>query len=125
MTAHGEKITILAAVPTLLRAIVADESVRAPRLDKILTGGEPFSPALADKVASLFPQAGVFDLFGLTETGSCDFCVRPEDQVSARGTIGRATEGVAFRIAHLPESTLVELVLERCAAHRRIRTSAH
>lgn len=119
MTAHGEKITILAAVPTLLRAIVADESVRAPRLDKILTGGEPFSPALADKVASLFPQAGVFDLFGLTETGSCDFCVRPEDQVSARGTIGRATEGVAFRIAEQPA-----LGLEAGVGELQIKTPA-
>ncbi|HMN71285.1 MAG TPA: long-chain fatty acid--CoA ligase [Rhodoblastus sp.] len=102
LTTHGHEITILAAVPTLLRALVADENVRAPKLAKILTGGEPFSPALADKLAALFPQAGVFDLFGLTETGSCDFCVRPEDQISARGTIGRPTEGVAFRIAEQP-----------------------
>lgn len=102
LTAHGGELTILAAVPTLLRAIVADENVRAPKLGKILTGGEPFSPALADKLALQFPQAGVFDLFGLTETGSCDFCVRPEDQLSARGTIGWTTEGVAFRIAEQP-----------------------
>ncbi|MFT4096598.1 MAG: fatty acid--CoA ligase family protein, partial [Rhodoblastus sp.] len=102
LTAHGDEIAILAAVPTLLRAIVADHSVRAPRLAKILTGGEPFSPALADKIAALFPQAGVFDLFGLTETGSCDFCVGPQDQFSLRGTIGRTTEGVAFRIAEQP-----------------------
>ena len=102
LSAHGDEITALAAVPTLLRAIVGDDSVRSPKLARILTGGEPFSPALADKLASLFPQAGVFDLFGLTETGSCDFCVRPQDQLSLRGTIGRTTEGVAFRIAEQP-----------------------
>lgn len=102
LTAHGHRITILAAVPTLLRTIVSGENVHAPKLDKILTGGEPFSPVLAVRLASLFPQAGVFDLFGLTETGSCDFCVRPENQVAARGTIGWTTEGVAFRIAEEP-----------------------
>lgn len=102
LTEHGHEITILAAVPTLLRAIVADDSVRAPRLGKILTGGEPFSPALAEQLAARFPKAGVFDLFGLTETGSCDFCVRPQDQLAFRGTIGGATEGIAFRIAEQP-----------------------
>ncbi len=101
-TAHGDEITILAAVPTLLRTLCADAALRADGLGKILTGGEPFSPALAEKLATLLPQAGVFDLFGLTETGSCDFCVRPEDQLFARGTIGRTTEGVAFRIAEQP-----------------------
>ncbi|MCB1540137.1 MAG: long-chain fatty acid--CoA ligase [Rhodoblastus sp.] len=99
LSAHGDEIAILAAVPTLLRAIVADDGVRAAKLGKILTGGEPFSPALAEKLAVLFPRADVFDLFGLTETGSCDFCVHPEDQPSLRGTIGRTTEGVVFRIA--------------------------
>src|SRR5262249_59907246 len=66
-------------------------------------GGDPFGPALAEKLAILLPHVNLFDLFGLTETGSCDFCVRPEDQPAARGTIGRPTDGVAFRIAKAPE----------------------
>lgn len=99
---HMEKITVLAAVPTLLRALGPDPSFRPPQLQKILTGGEPFSPSLAEQLASAFPQAGTFDLFGLTETGSCDFCVKPEDQPSALGTIGLPTEGVSFRIAQAP-----------------------
>lgn len=103
LASHGDEITILAAVPTLLRTLCADSNLRADKLEKILTGGEPFSPVLAEKLAELLPHANVFDLFGLTETGSCDFSVRPEDQGLARGTIGRPTEGVAFRIAEQPE----------------------
>lgn len=99
----GHPATVLAAVPTLLRTMCADGSIRAPRLREILTGGEPFSAALADKLMALLPNAKIFDLFGLTETGSCDFCVKPEDQPMARGTIGRPTDGVAFRIAENPE----------------------
>lgn len=103
---HGREMSILAAVPTLLRALFAGAVVEAPRLAKLLTGGEPFSPVLAAKIASMLPNVGVFDLFGLTETGSCDFCVRPQDQLLARGTIGRPTGGVSFRIAEQPERGL-------------------
>ncbi|MEO6782753.1 MAG: AMP-binding protein, partial [Bradyrhizobium sp.] len=85
LTASGA--TVLAAVPTLLRTLSADAHIDAPRLRTILTGGEPFGPALAEKLAMLLPHASLFDLFGLTETGSCDFCVRPQDQPAARGTI--------------------------------------
>src|SRR5262245_40323338 len=104
LTARGA--TVLSAVPTLLRTLSADAHIHAPQLRIILTGGEPFGPALAEKLAILLPYVKLFDLFGLTETGSCDFCVRPEDHPVARGTIGRPTEGVAFRIAEAPDPGL-------------------
>lgn len=90
--------TILAAVPTLLRALCA-QGAGSPALRKILTGGEPFAPALGERLAGLFPDASIYDLFGLTETGSCDFCLHPDDQPAGHGSIGRVTEGVRFRIA--------------------------
>jgi len=102
MNSYAGEMTMLAAVPTLLRTLCADASIRATQVRKILTGGEPFSPALAARLASIFPHASPFDLFGLTETGSCDFCVTPEDQPAALGTIGRPTEGVSYRIAESP-----------------------
>jgi len=102
MNSYAGETTMLAAVPTLLRTLCADASIRATRVRKILTGGESFSPALAARLATIFPHATFFDLFGLTETGSCDFCVTPEDQPAALGTIGRPTEGVSFRIAESP-----------------------
>ena len=91
-----QRATVLAAVPTMLRALCP--GAVAPVLRMVLTGGEPFAPALADAVAQAMPSAGVFDLFGLTETGSCDFCVAPVDQQYCRGSIGRATDGVEFRL---------------------------
>ena len=115
LTAGGA--TVLSAVPTLLRTLSADTHIDAPQLRTILTGGEPFGPALAEKLAILLPHVNLFDLFGLTETGSCDFCVRPEDQPAARGTIGRPTDGVAFRIAKAPE-----LGLPRGVGELQIRT---
>ena len=96
--------TILAAVPTMLRAIRArEQAVTAPSLRKILTGGEPLASALATSLGEIFPTAAIYDLFGLTETGSCDFCLGPAQQPQGLGTIGKPTEGVAFRIASGPE----------------------
>jgi acyl-CoA synthetase (AMP-forming)/AMP-acid ligase II len=109
--------TVLSAVPTLLRTLSQDARIDAPELRIILTGGEPFGPALAEKLAILLPRVNLFDLFGLTETGSCDFCVRPEHQPAARGTIGRPTDGVAFRIVEAPE-----LGLPRGVGELQIRT---
>ena len=40
----------------------------------------------------------MYDLYGLTETGSCDFCLPPADQADGAGSIGRPTEGVDFRL---------------------------
>ena len=98
-----DEVTVLAAVPTLLRALCAEPSFKAPRVRVVLTGGEPFGPALAKKVARCFPVARIFDLFGLTETGSCDFCATSDDDALANGTIGRPMEGVAFRVAAAPD----------------------
>lgn len=114
-----DDVTILGAVPTLLRTLCARQSFALPRLRSVLTGGEPFPPALAEKVARLFPAARVFDLFGLTETGSCDFCATSDDGVSARGTIGRPTEGVSFRIGVGPDRALPD-----GAGELQIRTPA-
>ena len=97
-----QEVTVLAAVPTLLRTICTGKEFLPRRLGKVLTGGEPFSPTLAEKLASMFTQARIFDLFGLTETGSCDFCAKSKGQLSAFGTIGRSTEGISFRIAEAP-----------------------
>lgn len=120
-TAGGtlDEVTVLAAVPTLLRALCAEPSFKAPNARTILTGGEPFAPALAEKVACAVPRARIFDLFGLTETGSCDFCATSDDRPPSTGTIGRPTEGVSFRIVATPD-----FALPSGAGELQIRTPA-
>jgi len=90
----------LAAVPSMLRALPSD--VALPKLRLILTGGEALAPALAGALRQA-TSAAIYDLYGLTETGSCDFCLGPADQPRGFGTIGRPTEGVSFRIADTGE----------------------
>jgi acyl-CoA synthetase (AMP-forming)/AMP-acid ligase II len=89
--------TVLAGVPSMYRTLLTDAVPHAPRLRLILTGGEVLPPNLAETMRR-FADAAIYDLYGLTETGSCDFCLAPADQPDGFGTIGRPTEGVRFRL---------------------------
>ncbi|MEP9352226.1 fatty acid--CoA ligase family protein [Xanthobacter sp. KR7-65] len=91
--------TVLATVPSMLRTLFAEGVMEAPALRAILTGGEGLGAHLSSEIERQLPSAGVFDLYGLTETGSCDFCLRPQDAATGRGAIGRPTPGVAYEIA--------------------------
>ncbi|MBX9830094.1 MAG: long-chain fatty acid--CoA ligase [Xanthobacteraceae bacterium] len=91
--------TILAGVPSMYRALLAEASFTMPGLRQILTGGEVLPKPLALAMQQAAPDAALYDLYGLIETGSCDFVVGPADQPDGLGTIGATTEGVSFRIA--------------------------
>jgi long-chain acyl-CoA synthetase len=70
----------------------------APKLGAMWSGGEVLAPALAHAMQRVAPAA-IHDLYGLTETGSCDFHLGPADQPHGFGTIGHPTDGVTFRVA--------------------------
>jgi long-chain acyl-CoA synthetase len=90
--------TVLAAVPTMLRTLLADTPPVAPRLRMILAGGEVMPPVLNARISTIWPRAGIYDLYGSTETGSCDFCLDSAGQITGRGSIGVPTRNVTFRI---------------------------
>jgi long-chain acyl-CoA synthetase len=97
--AHGlAEATVLAGVPSMFRTLLTYTDVAAPKLRAMLSGGEVLAPALAHAMARLAP-AVIHDLYGLTETGSCDFHLGPAGQTHGFGTIGYPTDGVTFRIA--------------------------
>lgn len=89
--------TVLGGVPSMFRVLL-EAPPPAPKLRKILTGGEVLPPHLAD-VMRHWSAAAIHDLYGLTETGTCDFHCGPADQPQGFGSIGPATENIAFRIA--------------------------
>jgi long-chain acyl-CoA synthetase len=94
-----ERATAFAGVPSTFRTLLAADAPEAPSLRMILTGGEVLPVRLAKTMRLFAPEAAIYDLYGLTETGSCDFCVAPADQPMGFGTIGRSTDGVAYRVA--------------------------
>jgi long-chain acyl-CoA synthetase len=91
--------SVLAVVPSMLRAVLAATGVpAAPHLRTLLTGGESLGHQLNIKARTAFPHTAIYDLYGLTETGSCDFCLLPSDLAAGIGSIGTPTEGVDYRI---------------------------
>jgi acyl-CoA synthetase (AMP-forming)/AMP-acid ligase II len=104
-----DHVSVMACVPTMLRSLVAEPPTRAGRLRAILTGGEPLGEALTISLGRTFQDAGIGDLYGLTETGSCDFHLMPKDQPAGIGSIGVPTEQVTYRIADAAEGIGGEL----------------
>ena len=91
--------TVAAFVPTMLRALVAEEECGDVSLRLLLTGGEPLGGGLGKAISRRFSRATIYDLYGLTETGSCDFHQRVSAGGEGLGTIGTPTQNVSFRIA--------------------------
>lgn len=91
--------TVLAAVPSMLRTMAAENGLggAGPRL--LLTGGEPLGPELRRAVARGWTRTDIHDFYGLTETGSCDFHAPRAQDLAEAGSIGRPTGQVEFRIA--------------------------
>jgi acyl-CoA synthetase (AMP-forming)/AMP-acid ligase II len=89
---------VLAGVPSMYRTLLADPAYAMPRLRLLMTGGEVLGKPLGLALRRVAPDAALYDLFGLTETGTCDFVLGPAWQPEGFGSIGVPTEGVSFRI---------------------------
>lgn len=96
--APASNATVLAFVPSMLRTLVTENKLSGggPRL--LLTGGEPLGAELRRAVAQGWPRTDTYDLYGLTETGSCDFCMPRAQDVTKANSIGRPTGHVDFHI---------------------------
>lgn len=99
----------IALVPTIVRAMFAkrtsndDDSIldrfsHARAVRDVLTGGEVLGPRSRSQMESFFSGAGIYDVFGLTETSTSDFILPPNAPADALGTVGYPTPGVCFRI---------------------------
>ena len=96
---HG--ITVAALVPTMLRGLLARfaaDAPLAPSLRQILTGGEPLSAGLTEPLARRFPGAELLDIYGLTETSTCDLLLSSTGAGRDPAILGRPTPQVACRI---------------------------
>jgi long-chain acyl-CoA synthetase len=68
-------------------------------LERIHTGGEPFSPALGYRIRELWPKTTVIDIYGLTETASSDFFLVTAPDQEFRGGLGGCSKSERFRVA--------------------------
>lgn len=104
---HNERITRVGMVPTMMRVLFADRRHDATidrltgrgDLRQILIGGESLGQSLAQTIRGHFTGTDLIDIYGLTETATCDFFGFPADYSRYPGSIGRPSPNVRYRIA--------------------------
>src|SRR5205814_428279 len=67
-------------------------------LAKVLIGGETLGAGLGATLRALFRPAELIDIYGLTETSTCDFFLMAHEAERYAGCIGRPSPGVRFGI---------------------------
>ncbi|MFZ1910407.1 MAG: fatty acid--CoA ligase family protein, partial [Burkholderiales bacterium] len=104
---RAEAITRVGVVPTMMRALILDRSAaalaqargvlaKAGSLKSVMIGGESLGKGLGDTLRALYAPAELIDIYGLTETSTCDFFLMPRDAQRYAGCIGRPSPGVRF-----------------------------
>jgi long-chain acyl-CoA synthetase len=96
-------ITRVAVVPTMMRSLILDVPPASLRFEgrdlrQVLIGGETLGKTLGETLRALFAPADLIDIYGLTETSTCDFFLMPADVERYAGCIGRSSPGVRYRI---------------------------
>ena len=120
-----ERIARVGMVPTMMRLLFADAQhhealtrvAQSGRLRQILIGGESLGATLAATIRQTFAATDLIDIYGLTETATCDFFAFPVDYQVAPGSIGRPGAECAFSDRRCGRAS-------RCARHgRRVATA--
>jgi len=99
----------VAVVPTMMRSLILELAparleaagrtlARVAALRQVLIGGETLGQGLGATLRGLFAPAQLIDIYGLTETSTCDFFLMPADVERYAGCIGRPSPGVRYRI---------------------------
>jgi long-chain acyl-CoA synthetase len=100
---EDSRATQVAVVPTMMRSLILDVAeshlrCAAPALRQVLIGGETLGKGLGETLRALFAPAPLIDIYGLTETSTCDFFLLAHEAERYAGCIGRPSPGVRFRI---------------------------
>lgn len=106
-TLLSERIGRVGMVPTMMRALFADarHDAAIARVDaagalrQIWMGGESLGVSLGRRIRERFAATALVDIYGLTETATCDFFAFPADYARHPGCIGRPAPQVQYRIA--------------------------
>lgn len=102
-----QRIDRVGMVPTMMRVLFSDAGfgaaidrvVALAALRRIMIGGESLGRSLADTIRARFAATELIDIYGLTETATCDFFAFPADYAHRPGAIGRPAPQVSYRIA--------------------------
>ncbi len=94
------RVTVFGAVPTVVRRLLdalepGDDRCDGLRL--LMATGEAFPAELKKRLARRLPDIGLHSFYALTEAGA-PASLRPDEQQSHPGSVGRVTPGMEVRI---------------------------
>jgi acyl-coenzyme A synthetase/AMP-(fatty) acid ligase len=93
----GAGATVLSSVPFALGRLL-EAGLRGRSLRHVGSAGGPLHPRTAQKVVERFPASTVWNQYGCTEAGPRLTACPHTDPGFARGSVGRAIEGVTLRL---------------------------
>lgn len=87
------------AMLTLILQAATEADLRDVQgLESIMFGGSPMPLSVAEKLVSIFPDVGLWNLYGLTEAGPGGTVLTPELALQHLSTVGKAMMGMEVRI---------------------------
>ena len=123
-----ERVTVIGAVPTILRLLLPAFERRPEALSSLRTivaTGETFPAALKERLFAVLPDLAIYSFLAQTESGFVA-CLRPEEQRARPDSVGRPVPGVEVRLVDaalndVPPGEAGE-ALVRCGAPGEVMT---
>ncbi len=103
-----EEVTGFSGVPSSFAILMNRSAVRDysfPKLRYLTQAGAAMSPALAQKLMTVFQNAAIFIMYGQTEASARLSFLDPDRIVDKAGSIGKAIPGVTLKVC-LPDGSV-------------------
>ena len=95
------KVTSITQTPTMYASLLDlkyKDCYDTSSVKRIVSGAAPVSPGMKDKLNQIFPHAGIFDLYGLTEASPGVTIMRPNDPPEKTASVGKPMMSVKIKI---------------------------
>ncbi|MEE9503621.1 MAG: AMP-binding protein, partial [Thermodesulfobacteriota bacterium] len=95
------KVTSITQSPTMYAALLQlpqKDSSRTSFVKRVVSGAAPISPEMKEELAKLFPHAGIFDLYGLTEASPGVTILTPHDPPEKINSVGKPMLSVKIKV---------------------------
>jgi acyl-CoA synthetase (AMP-forming)/AMP-acid ligase II len=94
-------VTSITQSPTMYAALLnlrGGDTYSTDSVKRIVSGAAPLFPLLRERLASRFPHAGIYDLYGLTEASPGVSILKPDDPPDKVASVGKPMEHVTIKI---------------------------
>jgi acyl-CoA synthetase (AMP-forming)/AMP-acid ligase II len=107
-TLSAERISLMVTVPAIYSLLLRHKDFAAADMSGVRWvgyGGAPIAPSLVRSVKDAFPQATVFNGYGMTETASLMTALPDEDAVEHADSVGYAVPSVDLGVIPLDDGS--------------------